>query len=99
MALRLYRYITYGIRARVKTLGPNWARNAPTHFVLDLHVYSPWSYAGEGGTITQNNNKDDPLPREIKVRTEHVSTQVSGYSLDHLGICLQIAKTIALYLF
>ena len=30
---------------------------------------------------------------------EHVSTQVSGYSLAHLRICLQIAKRIASSLF
>ena len=99
MALKLYMYDTNGIRARVEKLGPNWAQNAPTHFVLDLHVYSPWRYAGDGGTITQNNNKDDPLPCELNVRPECVSTQVSGYSLDHLRICLQITKMIALSLF
>ena len=37
--LRYKGYATYGIRARVETLGPNWAQNAPTHFVLELHVY------------------------------------------------------------
>ena len=31
--------VTYGIGARVETLGPNWAQNTPTHFVLDLHGY------------------------------------------------------------
>ena len=29
------------------------------------------------------------------MRPEHVSTQVSGYSLDDVRICLQLAKTIA----
>ena len=30
---------TYGIRAGVETLGPNWAQNAPTGFTLELHGY------------------------------------------------------------
>ena len=47
----------------------------------------------------KNHNKDDPIPCQLNVRSEHVSTQVSGYSLSHLRICLQIAKTNASYLF
>ena len=47
----------------------------------------------------KNQNKDDPIPCQLNVRSKHVSTQVSGYSLVHLRICLQIAKTIALSLF
>ena len=39
MALRYSGYTTYGIRATVKTLGPNWAQNAATCFTLELHVY------------------------------------------------------------
>ena len=31
--------VTYGIIARVETLGPNWAQNAPTCFILELHVH------------------------------------------------------------
>ena len=31
--------VTYGIRAGVETLGPNWAQNAPTGFTLELHGY------------------------------------------------------------
>jgi len=47
----------------------------------------------------ENHNKDDPIPCQLNVRPEHVSTQVSGYSLAHLRICLQIAKTNASSLF
>ena len=97
--MRYEGYITYGIRARVETLGPNWAQNAPTHFVFELHAYSPWSWERKGGTLAQNPNKDDPLPCEFNVRTKDVSTQASSYSLDYLRICLQIAKTIASSLF
>ena len=39
MTLRYRRYVTYGIRARVETLRPNWDPNAPTHFVLEIHVH------------------------------------------------------------
>ena len=93
MTLMYKGYVTYGIRATVETLRPNWAQNAPTCFILELHVYSPWSCAGEAGTLAQNYN--NPIPCQLNVRPEHVSTQVSGYSLAHLRICLQIAKTIA----
>ena len=47
----------------------------------------------------KNHNKDDPIPCQLNVRPEHVSTQVSGYSLAHIRICLQIAKTNASSLF
>ena len=47
----------------------------------------------------RNHNKDDPIPCELNVRPEHVSTQVSGFSLAHLRICLQIAKRIVSSLF
>ena len=47
----------------------------------------------------KNQNKDDPIPCQLNVRPEHVSTKVSGYSLAHSRICLQIAKTIASSLF
>ena len=75
MALRYRRYFTYGIRATVETLGPNWAQNAPTCFILELHVYSPWSCAREAGTLAQNYN--NPIPCQLNVSPEHVSTQVS----------------------
>ena len=39
------------------------------------------------------------IPCELNVRPEHVSTQVPGYSLDHVRICLQLAKMIASSLF
>ena len=39
MALRYRGYTTYGIRAGVETLGPNWAQNDPTGFTLELHGY------------------------------------------------------------
>ena len=39
MALRYKRFTTYGIRARVETLGPNWAQDAPTPFSSKLHLY------------------------------------------------------------
>ena len=56
--------------------------------------------AAEARTLAQkNHNKDDLIPCQLNVRPEHVSTQVSGYSLAHLRICLQIAKTNALSLF
>ena len=32
-------YVTGGIRAGFETLGPNWAQNSPTCFILELHVY------------------------------------------------------------
>ena len=48
---------------------------------------------------SKNQNKDDPIPYQLNVRPEHVSTQVSGYSFAHLQIWLQIAKTIASSLF
>ena len=73
--------------------------NAATCFNLGLHVYWPWSCVGEVGTLAQNHNEDDPIPWQCYVRPEHVSTQVSGYSLAHLRICLQIAKMIASSLF
>ena len=92
-------YTKYGIRATVETLGPNWAQNAPTCFTLELRVYWHWSCAGEDGTLAQNHNEDDPIPCQFNVRPEHVSTQVSCYSLSHLRICSQIAKTIASSLF
>ena len=38
MALRYKGYATGGIRARVETLGPNWAQNAPTYFVSKLMI-------------------------------------------------------------
>ena len=47
----------------------------------------------------KNHNKDDPIPGQLNVRPKHVSTQVSGYPLDHVRICLQLAKTIASSLF
>ena len=47
----------------------------------------------------ENHNREDPIPCQLNVRPEHVSTQVSGYSLAHLRICLQIANTIASSLF
>ena len=47
----------------------------------------------------KNHNKDDPIPCQLNMRPEHVGTQVSGYSLAPLRICLQIAKTIASSLF
>ena len=31
-------YVTYGIRARVETLGPIWAQYAPTYFVSKLMI-------------------------------------------------------------
>ena len=37
--LRYMGYVTYGIRATVETLGPNWAQKSPTCFTLELHVY------------------------------------------------------------
>ena len=92
-------YNTYGIRARVETLGPNWAQNAPTHFFLELLVYWPWICAGEDGTLAQNHNEDDPLPGQFNMRLKHVSKQVSGYSPAHLRICLQIPKMIGSSLF
>ena len=47
----------------------------------------------------KNHSKDDPIPCHLNVRPKHVSTHVSGYSLAHLRICLQIAKMIASSLF
>ena len=41
MALRYRWYVTDGIRARVETLGPIWAHNAPTYFVLELMIEFP----------------------------------------------------------
>ena len=41
MALRYRWYVTDGIRARVETLGPIWAHNAPTYFVLELMIELP----------------------------------------------------------
>ena len=32
--LRYKGYVTDGVRARVETLGPIWAQNAPTYFIL-----------------------------------------------------------------
>ena len=87
MALRYKRDITYGIKAKVETLGTDWAQNAPTCFTMELHFYWPWSCAGEAGTLAQNYNEDDPIPCEFNVGPEHVSTQVSGYSLSHLWMC------------
>ena len=55
--VRARRDITYGIRARVETLGPNRAQNAPTCFVLELHVYQPWSCVGEAGTLTRKSQQ------------------------------------------
>ena len=97
LLLTWVRYIWY--QSQVETLANNWAQNAPACFTLELHVYWPWSCAGEAGTLAQNHNEDDPIPWQCYVRPEHVSTQVSGYSLAHLRICLQIAKMIASYLF
>ena len=72
--MRYEGYTTYGIRAKVETLGPNWDQNAPTFSTLELHVYWPWSCAGEDGTFAQNHNEDDPLPGQFNVRPEHVNT-------------------------
>ena len=47
----------------------------------------------------ENHNKDDPIPCQLNVKPKHVSTQVSSYSLDHVRICLQLAKTISSSLF
>ena len=47
----------------------------------------------------KNHNKDDPIPCQLNMRPEHVGTQVSGYSLAHLRMCLKIAKMIASSLF
>ena len=47
----------------------------------------------------ENHNKDDPIPCHLNVIPEHVSTRVSVYSIDHIRICLQLAKTIASSLF
>ena len=38
MASRYKRYITYGMRARVETLGPIWAQNTPTYFISELMI-------------------------------------------------------------
>ena len=52
--------------------------------------------AVEARTLAQkNHNKDDPIPCQLNVRLEHVSTQVSDYFLAHLRICLQISRMIA----
>ena len=32
----------------------------------------------------ENHNKDDPISCQLNVRPKHVSTQVFGYSLDHV---------------
>ena len=79
-------------------LGLIGLKNAPTCFILELHVYGPWSCVEEARTLAQKNH-NNPIPCQLNVRPEHVSTQVSGYSLAHLRICLQIAKTIASSLF
>ena len=71
-----------------------------------LHVLF-WNYMSTDLGVVQgrreywpeNHNKDDPIPCQLNVIPEDVSTQVSSYSLDHVRICLQLAKTIALYLF
>ena len=71
----------------LKHLGLIRLKNSPTCFALELHVYWPWSCAGKAGTLAQNHNEDDPILSEFNVRPEHVSTQVSGYSLAHLRMC------------
>ena len=38
MALRYKEFVTGGIRARVETLGPIWAQNAPTYFISELMI-------------------------------------------------------------
>ena len=71
-----------------------------------LHVLF-WNYMftdlgvvqGRREHCSENHNKDDPIPCQLNVKPKHVSTQVSSYSLDHVRICLQLAKTIALSLF
>ena len=34
-----YGYITYGMRARVETIGPIWVQNAPKYFVLGTNYW------------------------------------------------------------
>ena len=70
MTLRYKGYVTYGIRARVEPLGPNWAQNAPTCFTWKYMSTDLWSCAGECGTLAQNHNEDDPLPCQFNVRPE-----------------------------
>ena len=53
----------------LKHLGPIGLENAPTCFILELHVYWPWSCAGEAGTLAQNHNEDDPIPCQFKCET------------------------------
>ena len=55
MALRYPRYLTDGIRARVETLGPNWAQKRSYMFYFRTTCLLTWSCVGEARTLAQKS--------------------------------------------
>ena len=51
MAFRYRRYITYGIRARVETLGPNWAQKRSYMFYFWNYMSTDLGVVQGGGNI------------------------------------------------
>ena len=67
LLLTWVRYIWY--QSQVETLANNWAQNAPACFTLELHVYWPWSCAGEDGTFAQDSQRTWPFTWLVQCET------------------------------